>query len=292
MSAVDHDLAAPDGPGGVRERIEVVYGELSPLERTVADFVLEHLNELATYSGAELAKEAGASKATVSRFFRRLGFPSFAQARAQARAQASALRARGVPLGGLPPQAGNAVAAHLAQDQRNLAALARDVEHVRLERAAHLLAGARRVLLLGWRNSYPVALHLREQLLQARAAVDVGPHPGQTVAEELSALERRDALVVVAFRRRPPAVGRVLAAAREAEVPTVLLTDPTGRALGAQVEHRFTVPVDGPGAFDGYAAAMSLVTMLAEAVLARRGRAGRERIEQVGRVHARLGELE
>lgn len=267
---------------GVRARTEEVYADLGPVERRVADFVLDHLADLPGYSGVELALASQTSKATVSRFFRRLGFDSFAAARTDA-------RTRGVPVGELPA-GDDPVAAHLAQDVRNLDRVGATLSAETVSAVAQLLAGARRVLVVGWRNSFPVALHLREQLLHARPGVGLAPQPGQTVAEEVADLDHRDVLVVVAFRRRPPAVATLLTAGWQ--VPTVLLTDPTARGALPHVTHRLEVPVHGPGAFDSYAAAMAVTAVLAEAVLAHRGRAGRDRVAQVARTHAALGELE
>jgi DNA-binding MurR/RpiR family transcriptional regulator len=273
---------------GVRERIERVWADLTPAERQVAQFVLERADDLAAYSGAELAERCGASKATVSRFFRRLGFPSYARARAEARS----LRARGVPLGGLPEGGGGPVAVHVAHDAENLARTEAGLARVDLDAVVAALAGARRVLVVGWRNSYPVALHLREQLLQARPDVSVGPLPGQTVAEEVTGLDDRDVLVVVGFRRRTPAVAAVLELAVDRGVPCLLLTDPAAGPPPVPVTHRLVVPVEGPGAFDSYAAVMTTVAVLAEGVLARRGGAGRDRVRAVTRAHEALGELE
>ena len=275
--------SAPAGPGGIPERVQEVYGALGPGERRVADFVLDHLAEVPGYTGAELAEASGTSKATVSRFFRRLGFETFAQARAQA-------RTRGVPVGALP--AGDPVAAHLEHERRTLDALAAALPAPAVEEVAALVAGARRVLVAGWRNSYPVALHLREQLLQARDDVAVAPQPGQTVAEEVASLDGRDVLVVVAFRRRTPAVGRLLETAAALGVPCVLVADPGARAFHHLVRHRLEVPLGGPGAFDSYAAPAVVAAVLAEAVLARRGRGGRERVAAVARAHEALAELD
>ena len=275
-------LDGADPGGGVPARVEEVYADLGPVERRVADFVLDHLGELPGFTGAELATASGTSKATVSRFFRRLGFASFAAARADA-------RTRGLPVGQLPA-GDDPVAVHLAHDLRNLERVGATLTAETVDSVARLLASARRVVVVGWRNSYPVAVHLREQLLQARPGVALAPHPGQTVAEEVADLDHRDALVVAAFRRRPPAVATLLGAGLE--VPTVLVADPTARTFAPRVTHRVEVPVDGPGAFDSYAAAMAVTAVLAEAVLARRGRAGRDRVAQVARAHGRLAELE
>lgn len=272
---------------GVRERIEATWSDLTPSERQVAEFVLERADDLAGFTGAELAELSGASKATVSRFFRRLGFTSYAQARVDARS----LRARGVPTGGLPDGSGP-VATHVAHDVQNLTRTAENLSAADLDGAVSALSGARRVLVLGWRNSYPVALHLREQLLQARPDVAVGPVPGQTVAEEVAGLDARDVLVVVGFRRRTPVVAAVLELAAQRGVPSVLLTDPAAGPPVVPVAHRLVVPVDGPGAFDSYAAVMTTVAVLAEGVLARRGSAGRDRVGDVATAHETLAELE
>lgn len=47
--------------------------ELPATERRLAEFVLDFPGDLASYTGAELAELASVSKATVSRFVRRLG---------------------------------------------------------------------------------------------------------------------------------------------------------------------------------------------------------------------------
>ena len=280
-----------NGPGasgtGVRERIEATWSDLTPSERQVAEFVLERADDLAGFTGAELAELSGASKATVSRFFRRLGFTSYAQARVDARS----LRARGVPTGGLPDGSG-AVATHVAHDVQNLTRTAENLSATDLDGVVSTLSGARRVLVLGWRNSHPVALHLREQLLQARPDVAVGPVPGQTVAEEVAGLDARDVLVVVGFRRRTPVVAAVLELVAQRGVPCVLLTDPAAGPPAVPVTHRLVVPVDGPGAFDSYAAVMTTVALLAEGVLARRGSAGQDRVDAIAAAHETLAELE
>jgi DNA-binding MurR/RpiR family transcriptional regulator len=270
-------VSVPDGAGDVRDRIERAWSDLTPSERQVAEFVLERADDLAGFTGAELAERSGASKATVSRFFRRLGFTSFAQARADARS----MRARGVPLGALPAGGADPVATHVAHDGQNLARAAESLARNDLTAIVELLAGARRVLVVGWRNSYPVALHLREQLLQARTDVSLAPQPGQTVAEEVAGLDADDVVVVVAFRRRTPAAAALLRYAAAQGVPVVLLTDPTGPFPSSGVVHRVAVPVDGPGAFDSYAAVMTTVAVLADGVLARRGSAGRRRVREV-----------
>ncbi|RKR76001.1 MurR/RpiR family transcriptional regulator [Frondihabitans australicus] len=274
--------ASPLTGAGIRVRIDANYVALTRQEQRAADFILDHLDDLAVYSATEIASSSGVSKATVSRLFRRLGFADAQEVREHARE----LRSRGIPVGAPADLAAHAATEHAALD-RMLAGLADG----RLDEAVRLLAGAARVVVLGFRNSYPVALHLSNQLTQARPDVRLAPAPGQSVGQELAGLGPADAVLLVAFRRRPSGVGLVLDALATRGVPTVLVSDPAFRpALGAGVH--LTCPVEATGAFDSYAAAMSLAQLIAVRVLALGGGAGRARVADVTALYGELGELE
>jgi len=274
----------------IGQRIDRQYAALSPQEQRAADVVLDRLDDLAVYSASEIAQLAGVSKATVSRLVRRLGYEDFAQVRAQARL----LRGLGSPMGASAPagSGGDPLAAHLAAEQRNLEQMAQAVADGRLAAAAGLLAEASQVAVIGRRNSYPVALHLRQQLAQIRDRVTVLPVPGQSLGEDLAGLGPRDAAVLIGFRRRPRGFDALMAALLARDVPIVLVADPALEPWRRRVAHFLPAPVDSPSAFDSYAAAMSLVNLLATAVLARHTRAGRARVSTITAWYDDLEELE
>lgn len=234
------------------ERLETGYADLSPTERRAADFMRGHLDDLAGYNATEVAGLSGVSKATVSRLYRRLGFQGAEEVREHLRA------ARGAPRAGATTHPDAA----LEQEFANLrAAAALDVDP-----AAALIASARRVVVVGFRNSYPVALHLREQLTQARDLVSLAPLPGQTVGEELAGLTADDAVVLVGFRRRPAGFAALADAVVRSPARGILITDSSGRRLAADLV--LECPLHSSTAFDSYAAASHLVARLAGAVLA------------------------
>src|SRR4051794_13416995 len=162
----------------IDERIADRYADLSPQEQRAAETLLEHLDDLGTYRSAELADLAGVSKATMSRLFRHLGFTDFDEVRDHLRALRSAGEPRRVD--GTP-----STAAHVAHEADSIR---QAVESPVVASVIGVLASARRVLVVGWRNSHPVALHLRQQLVQARGEVRLAPLPGQVVGEELADL--------------------------------------------------------------------------------------------------------
>lgn len=259
---------------------------LSPQERRAAATLLDHLDDLATYRAAELASLAGVSKATMSRLFRSLGFADFDEVREHLRGLRSLAVAEGAPGrdGGRADLAG-----HLALEADGLR---RAVEQSGLAPAVALLADARRVTVAGWRNSHPVALHLRQQLAHVRDDVRLAPLPGQVSGEELVGLGVGDVVVAVGFRRRPAGFGAFVAEAVRTGAAVVVLADPTGvdHAAGAAVW--LECPIAGGLGFDSYAAAMGLVAVLADGVLERLGPDAAQRVAAISSAYRRLGEVE
>lgn len=259
-------------------RIGETYRELSPKEQRAADFMRDHIADLAVYNSTEVARLSGVSKATVSRLYRRLGFENAEALREHVRA----LRAAGTPLASETP---TSYAAHLDQELANLRAALSGLD---LAPAASIIAGARRVIVVGFRNSYPMALHLRQQLAQARPGVELAPLPGQSIGEELAALTADDVVVLVGFRRRPQGFAKVLALVGASEARSILLTDAPRPGGDVVIEIR----VDSVTAFDSYAAAASVISLLAAAVLGASLAEGRSRIAAIGENYRELDELE
>lgn len=273
-------------------RIDARYGSLPPQERRVADFLLEHLGDLAIFSAADISRETGVSKATVSRLFRKLDFDDFKEVRDHARA----LRHRGLPTAS-PVITGDSedssgVARHEVKEQENLSRLVALLGDGRLTDAMGRIAAAERVVIVGLRNSYPVALHLHQQLIQARDQVRVAPQPGQTLGEEVAGLGEKDLVIAIGFRRRPAVFQRLIDRLEQSPVQVICIGDGTSRRYAVQADCWLECPIDSAGAFDSYATAMSLVGVLANSVLNERISTGRKRISAIAAVYDDLDELE
>jgi DNA-binding MurR/RpiR family transcriptional regulator len=264
----------------IDRRIWAVYERLTPQERKAADVLIAHQADLATYRAAELAGLAGVSKATMSRLFRRLGFADFDDVRSHVRT----LRSTGEPRPTAPHPDRKALLG--VERDAIAAALANDD----LAGAITAIAGARQVLVMGWRNSYPIALHARQQLTQARDRVRLAPAPGQTVSEELIDLAPGDVALVVGFRRRPSGFASVLSQAGSTGATVIVIADPTLRTRTADLV--LECPIQGSLAFDSYASAMSLISVLADGVLQARGAAGQSRVSSISDAYTALDEVE
>lgn len=271
-------------------RLRECYNELSPQEQRVASFIMDHFDDLMSYNSAELARLSGVSKATVSRLFKRLGYDRFKEMRDEVRT----LRQSGMPLteNRDAVQGNTLLARHYKQEMANLTQWVNALDAVKFADVVQALGAAQRVFILGLRNSAPVALHLRQQLMQIRGQVSLMPQPGQTLAEELVDITPQDVVVVVAFRRRPRVIRPVLEALHKQGVPTVAISEPQAAGITTLARWHFGLPLDSVSAFDSYSSAMSLVNLLANALLHSALTEGRQRIHNIASLYTELDELE
>ena len=272
------------------ERLRSQYAQLSPQEQRIADFVFDHFDDLISYNSAELARLSGVSKATVSRLFRRLGYEKYKDMRDELRT----LRQSGMPLTDNRDavQGNTLLARHYKQEMANLTQWINRIDSQQLSDVVAALGSAKRVFIVGMRNAYPVALHLRQQLLQARAHVVLLPQPGQTLGEELVDITPDDMVVVMAFRRRPRLLRPLMQQLQQRDIPLLALSEPQAQGIQGVARWQLCAPLDSVSAFDSYASAMSLVNLLANALLHETLSQGRQRIHQIADLYQHLDELE
>ncbi len=285
------DTATTQTDPGLAARIQDCYAALPAAERKLADLVLDFPGDVAAYSATELADLAGVSKAAVTRFVQRLGYPGFEAARRAAREA----RTWGSPLyrlhHGSEPAGGFDRERHLACELANLQNTFDGLDPAEFKEIVEALATARRVWLLGYRNSHFLAAYARWQFIQVRDQVQLLPQAGETLAEQMIDMGPDDILVVIGFRRRPPQIEAAMTAAAVAEVPILCLADPAAAGIGRTAKWILRCAVTAAGAFDSYAAAISLLHFLSLELVAKTGAAGRRRLKTIEDMHQTLAEL-
>jgi DNA-binding MurR/RpiR family transcriptional regulator len=272
------------------DRLRSRYSQLAPQEQRIANFVLDHYDDLTSYNSAELARLTGVSKATVSRLFKRLGYEKYKDMREELRT----LRQTGMPITDSRDavQGNTLLARHYKQEMANLNQWVSHIDARQFTEVVQALGNSKRVCVIGLRNAFPVALHLRQQLLQVRGAVQVLPQPGQTLSEELVDIGTDDLLVVLAFRRRPRLIRPLLEQLQGRQIPTLVICEPQAQALIELARWHLCTPLDSVSAFDSYASANSLINLLVNATLHEQLSEGRQRIHQIAALYEQLDELE
>jgi DNA-binding MurR/RpiR family transcriptional regulator len=250
--------------GSPAERLAGVSG---PTERAVVQYLLQQGPRAATMSAREIAAAVGTSDATVVRAARSLGYESLRQLRDALADQtdtsdlSSRLRAT---LGGRP--AAHDVLARTAQHQlRALDLLLGRVSSQEFDAATRLLAKASHV----WWSGVGPSAHIAGYgaFLCRRLGTPSGAftHAGTDHADELLALQRGHAVVVLAYGRVHPPARVLLEHAAHVGATTVLVTDSSRPRL----THPADIVLDaGRGAADLFATHGPTVVLVEALVLA------------------------
>ena len=273
----------------ITDIIQKEYEQFSPTERRIASFIIDHIDDLATYNSVELSRQCNTSKTTISRMFRRLGYANFKEAREELRK----LRQSGIPMPGAGLKAGSSlIERHLESEKRNFESISTFSEKYSFGEVAEVIGKANKVFILGYRNSYPVALHFRQQLVQIRSDVYLLPQPGQTVSEDLVDATTEDIVIYMAFHRRHSGFQSILNTLSKKKIPTLLMCEKNSGLDLSEYKWALEIPLETVSAFDSYALPMSIVSLLSNLILHHRLELGRNRIHDINELYESTKELE
>ena len=203
------------------------------VDRGIAEYILDHLEEMAGMTSGELARACAVSRPTVSRFIRALGYADYAAfQRACILWQRDAGEHFGVG-GHLGETTCPTVATYLAGARRSLGAVEAGLDMDTLTEAAAAIVSARRRLVMGSMQAGDVASMFHHDVFQAGLAAQVLVAPTDQRAA-LGHLE--DDTCVVIFSELGTFFARVdvdeLLSARPASARIVLVTTaPDGTPL-------------------------------------------------------------
>jgi DNA-binding MurR/RpiR family transcriptional regulator len=247
--------------------------QLSRKERAVADFYVEHREEAAFLSAAEIAPRLGTSDATVVRAVKALGYSGIPELR---RELIDALRARATPavrLGRSLEDAGEDPLGHVVDLEIGLLESARTIDRRDFDRAFSVLAAAERVLTFGLGPTGPLAEYFSLRLNRFGYQAGAITESGLLLADALLAVRRGDVLVLVAHERLDKAAEVTLRRANDLRLPVVLLTDTLGTKLADRIDVALSAPRSRGGSLSGSAATIAILEALLLALAARdRGR--------------------
>lgn len=211
---------AEQRPGAVIATIRSLLPSLLPTERAVAAVLLERSAEIVELSSQQVADLSGASRATVVRTCQSLGFTGYQQLRVLLARDAAALPASAAA----SPTGAAGIVAHtftqLAERVSDMLAL---LDPESIEQAVTLLAGARRVVVVGNGLSAPLAWDAAARLTSiGRAAEAQSDVIGQQITARL--LQPGDLLLVISGSGSNAVTLRTVAAANAAGADVIAVT--------------------------------------------------------------------
>ena len=188
----------------ILDKIYTEYKTFTPSQQKVAEYLSQHLDEALILKANQLAKEAGVSEATFTRFITRIGFSGFSEFKRE--------------IGNFIIQ-GHSTTERLAEsaetfgisDSIFLEILRGDIENIHkitngisnelFEKAVEKLSSAKSIYLLGLRSSYSLAFYLAFNLRFFLKSVNlIKPGIGDIPEQVLSAA-KGDVLMAISFKR-------------------------------------------------------------------------------------------
>jgi DNA-binding MurR/RpiR family transcriptional regulator len=284
----------PDGglPGpasGLSERIRQRLGGLSPSERRVARALLSGPPTIGLESSVRLARHAGVSGPTVSRFISQLGFANYGafqralheEIAARVMSPVEVYRQHRVEQGSADDLLSSSGAKLGEAVLRSL----KDLDQEEFSRAVALLADAsRQVLAVGGWFSHLLAGYLAEVLRQIRPRVRVVPPISSERAAAIADIGKKDVVVIFDFRRYERDTLELARAARAISARIVLLTDPWLSPVAEIADAVLPAQVAGPSPFESLTPTLAVVETLITAVAEALGDDGHRRLERLGSI--------
>lgn len=276
-------------PEAFLSRIRDAMPELHRAERKLGAFLLDFPGDLASYDAQELARLSGVSKATVSRFVRRIGFENYETARRAARDERQTGSRHFIAHGGAGGQA-NALTETLSEEMANLAWTLERIALEDLDTLAEAILGARRVWLVGYRISRVFADYLYWQLLKVIPAATVIPQAGESLGEYTAEMRPDDLVILVALRRRSANTGPLIAEFDRMAVPLALITD-DGSAPDDRARWHFRCRIETSSPQFNHAAVVNVCHRIVTQTTLRAGSEARQRLRRIDEANERLGEV-
>ncbi len=259
------------------ERIIEIYDEFTASERRLAILLLEAPEQLLSRGAAEIAKRAAVSSSTAARFFRRLGYSGYREALAEMRVA--------------QPEAPDHLArfkltrtsqaAHLKTELQNLKWLVDQINSEDIELTVSKIVQAEKIWVIGFGDSYPLALLTRVLMSKVKGAIHVLPSTGDGTFDEFASIKAHDAVIAIGVGDKLQSVRSAMRLARASGAHVTFITNQSFSAEGTSVDAVIRCSTRAPGLFASAVAPVSIITYVSSAVAMRIGQPAIERLEHI-----------
>ena len=260
------------------------FDEFSRSQKDVAQYVVDHLEEVAFHTAEELARRANTSSSTVVRFSQALGFEGFPDLQEAAREEYRHNTRR--PSNGRAAQPSaplfsldhSAFEAAVAADHVNVEETARRVSRSEVEGAIEAIARADRVLIAGTDQMAFFASYLRHLLMLLDVRAEIAASPSQEALSRLGRIDAQTLVVGLSAGRPHPLVVRAMKLARHRARRTLAIVDATLSEVSKLAERTLYYSSNSPAFVRSHTGLLSLLQALAYGVYARDAAAYDDRI--------------
>ena len=272
----------------IAQRLLTTYDDMPRGERKLADLLLEDVGIIGQSTAADLATQAGVSKATAARLFRRLGYSGYRDAQREQRE----VRNTGRPVPPVLALSGSTLSPgeFLDAEVKNLVRYFESLQPAQVDEAVRMLCSPGKLWVVGFGEDYRLAFYARSMLIRVFADVQMIPLSGFPVPEEFASIKPDDTVLAFGVGRRNPELRNIIGSSRRAGARTILVTNTLapGDKSGADVILRGRS--DAASLFGSMTAPVSLISYLCARVAAEAGDSAVQRLEHIESIHSQWAE--
>ena len=262
-------------PESLSTYIQVRFDDFSRSQKDVAQYIVDHLDEVAFQTAEELARRANTSSSTVVRFSQALGFEGYPELQQSAREEYRRRHATTPVMSGPGPVAPlfsldqNEFETMLAADHVNVEDTARKVSRSEVEAAIEAIATTPRLLVAGTDQMAFFASYLRHLLMLLDLRAEIVASPSQEALGRLGRIDDETLVIGLSAGRPHPLVVRAMKLARHRKARTIAITDATLSEVAKLAQIRLYYSSNSPAYVRSHTALLSMVQALAYGVYAR-----------------------
>jgi DNA-binding MurR/RpiR family transcriptional regulator len=257
--------------------IQARFDEFSRSQKDVAQYIVDHLDEVAFQTAEELARRANTSSSTVVRFSQALGFEGFPELQGSAREEYRRRVASGAtaPVGGVGSSTPlfsldqSDFETAVAADHINVEETARKISRSEVDAAIDAIADARRVLVAGTDQMAFFASYLRHLLMLLDLPAEIVASPSQEALSKLGRIDEQTLVIGLSAGRPHPLVVRAMKLARHRKARTLAITDATLSEVAKLAQIRLYYSSNSPAYVRSHVALLSMIQALAYGVYSR-----------------------
>jgi len=263
-------------PESLSTYIQARFDDFSRSQKDVAQYIVDHLDEVAFQTAEELARRANTSSSTVVRFSQALGFEGYPElqhsAREEYRRRHATSPAATAPSGPAAPLFSldqNEFETMLAADHLNVEDTARKVSRSEIESAVEAIATTPRLLVAGTDQMAFFASYLRHLLMLLDVRAEIAASPSQEALSRLGRIDESTLVIGLSAGRPHPLVVRAMKIARHRKASTLAIVDATLSEVSKLAERSLYYSSNSPAFVRSHVGLLSVLQALAFGLYAR-----------------------
>ncbi len=276
----------------VRQKLTGSLAKATKAEKAIASYMLANLGALPFETAATVAEKAGVSEPMVGRFCRLLGYRHFKDLKADLQQDIGdrpwligdrlrEFRERSL-------KGGDVLARGLELEIAALVRIYETAQTTEWQRVVKRLATVPQIFVAGFQTERGMAQVFAHQLQYLRPNVHAVDLAGGNFAEVLLTPPKQAALVLFEARRYSRLAALLAKEAKQARIPTTLITDPFCDWGHELVDEMFVVPTEFNMFWDSTAQMASISNLLINSIFNELGPVVEERMNKVSELYSRF----